>query len=290
LTALSFTLVIFSSLLHASWNFLTKRSEDKQIFLWWAILISVLIYLPPLLYLAPQVNIPTRGWYYIAATGLIHTLYFFLLGGAYEQGDLSLVYPLARGLGPLLVPILAWPFLKEKLSWVGVLGILLAAMGIYVLQLKSFSPQKLLAPLSSIKEKPSQLAMMIGITISLYSVIDKKGVSLVHPFVYIYLMFLISGMLLTPYMVTKKRESIREEWRRSRRNIIAVAFVDMFTYLLILVAMTISKVSYIASARSASIVFGALLGTLLLGEPYGQKRIMGSSLIVIGVALLGLAR
>lgn len=289
MTALSFTLVIFASLLHASWNFLVKRGEDKQVFLWWALLISVVIYLPPFLYLVPQVAISTEGWHYIAATGLIHALYFFLLGGAYEQGDLSLVYPLARGLGPLLVPILARPFLKEELSWVGVLGILMVAVGIYVLHLKSFSPRKFLEPLRFINEKPSQLAMMIGISIGLYSVIDKKGVSLVHPFVYIYLMFLISGMLLTPYMVTKKRESIREEWRRHRRSIIAVAFVDMFTYLLILVAMTISKVSYVASARSVSIIFGTLLGTLLLGEPYGQKRIVGSSLILMGVAMLGMA-
>lgn len=283
-------LVVCAAFLHSWWNLLTKNSHDKLAFVWWFLGVAALLYLPLFLYLASSSTIPAEGWGYILASAPFQIIYFILLSASYQRGEFSVVYPLARGSAPLFVAPLASLLLAERLSPYGILGIGLVALGIYVVH---FGPA-LFSGLSTLR-KPSargasRMAILAGISISFYSVIDKVGVSKVHPFLYLYLTQLFSLVALTPYMFLLKREVLGQEWALSRGRIAAVAFMSVLAYLLVLFAMTLSKVSYVVAAREVSIVFSPILGTWLLKERYGGTKLLGSSIIVLGIIFLSIAR
>jgi uncharacterized membrane protein len=290
MSGLALGIVLVAALFHASWNYLAKKSRKKLAFIWWFLLIASLGYLPMFLYFWPQQTITLTGWACIVATGVLHALYFWFMGRAYERGDLSLVYPLSRGSGPLLVPILAIAFLQEQLSLTGALGIGLVVVGIYFIHLNSFSLDSMLEPFRAMQGSASIWALCTGGTIAGYSLVDKVGVGLVYPPVYIYLMFVISLLLLSPYVLIKARQDLKLEWQATRGPIIIDGFLVLFTYLMILFAFRLSKVSYVVAAREVSIVFSVLFGIMLLKEKNTPQKLVGAVLITLGVIFIGLGR
>ena len=151
MSGLALAIVLVAAVLHAGWNFLAKKSRNKMAFIWWFLLIASIGYLPMFIFFWPRFTSTPAGWACIVATGLLHALYFWFMGGAYERGDLSLVYPLSRGSGPLLVPILAVTFLQEQLSPAGVIGIILVVIGIYAIHLNSFTTDSFFEPLRAMR-------------------------------------------------------------------------------------------------------------------------------------------
>ena len=290
MSGLALGIVLLAALFHAGWNFLAKKSRNKMAFIWWFLLIATIGYLPMFLYFWPQVAVTAAGWACIVATGVLHALYFWFMGGAYERGDLSLVYPLSRGSGPLLVPVLAIVFLQEKLSLTGGLGIALVVLGIYIIHLESISVESFFEPLRAMRGSASLWALCTGGTIAGYSLVDKVGVGLVYPPAYIYLMFVISLLLLTPYMLTRQRAALKYEWQVNRGPILIDGFLVLFTYMMILFAFRLSKVSYVVAAREVSIVFSALLGIIWLKEAHAPQKFTGSVLIALGVVFIGLSK
>jgi drug/metabolite transporter (DMT)-like permease len=282
-------LVLAAAFLHASWNFLAKKSQMTLMFIWWFLLVSALFYFPLFLYFWPRTTISPTGWICIAATSILHALYFWSLGEAYALGDLSLIYPLARGIGPLLVPVLAVGLIKEQLSAPGILGIGLIVIGIYVLHVSGFSKRTFFMPFRALRSGSSLWAITTGGTIALYSLVDKVGVSNVNPPVYVYLMFLGAWMLLTPYVLVKERRFLLAEWHRHRGAIVVVGFLVLFTYMLILFAMRLSKVSYVVALRETSILFSVFLGILWLHEKHGRQKFVGAALIFFGVFFISLS-
>jgi drug/metabolite transporter (DMT)-like permease len=290
MSGLSLGIVLVAALLHAGWNLLAKKSRSKIAFIWWFVMIALIGYLPMFLYFLPGFEPTPAGWACIIATGILHALYFWFMGGAYERGDLSLVYPLSRGSGPMFVPILAVILLHERLALSGGLGIVLVVLGIYVIHLNAFTMDSFLEPLRAMRGSASLWALCTGGTIAGYSLVDKVGVGLVYPPVYIYLMFVISLLLLSPYMLLKKRTALKIEWQMNRGAILIDGFLVLFTYLMILFAFRLSKVSYVVAAREVSIVFSALLGILWLKEAHAPQKIAGSVLIACGVVLIGFSK
>ena len=290
MSAVALAIVLIAAFLHASWNLLAKKSTNKLVFVWWFLLIASVIYFPMFLYFWSPGTISAQGWICIFATGVIHALYFWLTAGAYERGDLSLVYPLSRGSGPLLVPILAVVLLNEKLSMMGVIGIALVIFGIYSIHLQSFSIHSYLAPLRAAPKSASFWAFSTGLTIAGYSLVDKIGVQAVFPPVYIYLMFVISLLLLSPNVVWRHAAAIKTEWRFNRMTILINGVLVLATYLMILFAFQISKVSYVVAAREVSIVFSAIFGIVALREKNACQKIIGSILIMMGVVVIGFSK
>jgi len=290
MSGLALGIVLLAALFHASWNYLAKKSRSKMAFIWWFLLVACIGYLPMFLYFWPQQTLRAAGWACIVATGILHALYFWFMGGAYERGDLSLVYPLSRGSGPLIVPILAIVFLQEQLSLMGGAGIILVVAGIYFIHLNSFNLDAMIEPFRALKGSASIWALFTGSTIAGYSLVDKVGVDLVYPPVYIYLMFVISLLLLSPYVMTRAREDLKLEWQSNRGTILIDGFLVLFTYLMILFAFKLSKVSYVVAAREVSIVFSALLGIFWLKEAHGPQKIAGSAMIALGVVFIGLSK
>jgi len=224
MSGLALGIVVVAAFLHASWNYLAKKSRNKLAFIWWAILFSVILFFPMFIYYWPAAPISSAGWVCIVATGVLHAFYFWFMAGAYERGDLSLVYPLARGSGPLFVPILAVLLLNEQLSISGVLGITFVILGIFSIHLRSFSIQSMLEPFLAMRGGGSLWALCTGGTIAGYSLVDKIGVTIVHPPVYIYLMFVITLLLLSPYVFVKERLDLKKEWNINKIQILIVGF------------------------------------------------------------------
>lgn len=290
MSGIALSIVLVSAFLHAGWNYLLKKSERKIVFIWWFLLIYAIIYLPVFLFYYPGVSITPEGWLCIVATGVIHGVYFVCIGGAYQRGELSLVYPLARGSGPLFVPILAVIFIQEEISLLGVTGIVLIIGGIYCIHLRSFSGVAVLEPFRALRGGASLWAISTGLTIASYTIIDKVGVGLVYPPVYIYLMLVISFLMITPWILIRERHHLRAEWQNRKGSIVAVGFLSGFTYLLILFALQISKVSYVAAVREVSIVLSSYYGIVWLGEKHGAQKLLGALLITVGVIAIGLSR
>jgi drug/metabolite transporter (DMT)-like permease len=278
-------LLLLSAALHAVWNLLVKRSNDKQVFLWLALTISLLALLFPFIFFSKP--FPAVGWLYIVPSALLEAFYFVLLGNAYSQGDLSLVYPLARGSAPVFVLLFASFFLGERVTWGGAVGIACVTLGIYILHIKGPNLRTLLAPFRSFAERPSLLAILTGLTIASYSVVDKAAMGHVDPLTYLYLVFLVTCILLAPVML-RKRQALAIEWHKQRVSIVAVGTMSAAGFLLVLVALTSTQVSYVTPVREISVVFGALLGGIVLREAFAFAKVLGSVVIFAGVVCISL--
>ena len=288
MTLLALSLVLASAFAHATWNYLAKSSRDKAVFTWCFVSLSSLIYLPVAAYFAATSPVPPAGWVYVVGTMLLHVAYFTLLSAAYSREDLSVVYPMARGTAIALVPLLATLTLGERVSTVGALSIAAIVVGVVVAHTQGFGGDAFSGLLSSFGSTGSRLALLTGVVIATYSTWDKQGVSLVNPLVYNYFVFLGQSLAGAPLAV-RWRKRLRDEVAERKWAILAAAVLSPLAYLLVLVALTFSQVSYVAASREIGIVVGALLGTTLLKEPHGANRLLGSAAIVAGVFGLALA-
>jgi drug/metabolite transporter (DMT)-like permease len=290
MNGIALVVVLVSAFLHAGWNYLLKKSDRKIVFIWWFLLLNAIIYIPMFLYFLPGLSIPPGGWFCIVASGLIHGVYFGCMGSAYQRGDLSLVYPLARGSGPLFVPMLAVALLGEKIAPLGGIGILFIIGGVYCVHLRSFTGAAFLEPFRALRGGASLWALFTGLAIAFYSLVDKVGVGLVYPPVYLYIMMLIAWLVITPWVLIRERDGLKSEWSRHKGAIVVVGFLCGFTYLMVLFALTMSKVSYVAAVREVSIVLSAYFGIVFLGEKHGRQKLLGAVLITLGVIAIGLSR
>ncbi|MDQ3929073.1 MAG: EamA family transporter [Chloroflexota bacterium] len=279
-------LLLLSALIHASWNLLAKRSVDKQAFLWLASLASLVAFVIPVVLAVRPV--PSEAWPLILLSGVLEAIYFMLLGSAYQRGDMSLVYPLARGSAPLFVLMFASLLLGERVRWTGLVGIVLVVAGIYTLHLRVLNLRGLLGPFLSLKDRPSQIALLTGLTIGSYSVVDKVGVGYAGPIIYPFLVFIVCSLVLLPYMWLAKSQEIRREWRDNKASILAVGVMSLCSFLMVLFALTMTQVTYVSPVREISVMFGAVLGALVLREPFPRVKIAGSVLIFIGIVLISL--
>ena len=283
-------LVLAAALLHATWNLALKQSARKLTVSWLSLLVGPLLASPGLLLLPGELGVSGAGWACVLATGLLHALYFLFLSEAYERGELSLVYPLARGSGSLLVTLLAPVLLGEVVTPGGATGIGLVVLGLFGVaggpELTGPGQSRLLAQW---RAPHVAMALLTGLSIAGYSLVDKVGVSLVHPTLYQILMMGGAFLALTPYVLLRQRPSLaslKGEWR-------TVAFVGVFSfvaYQLVLFALRLAKVAYVVAAREVSIVFGVALGAAFLAERHGARRVLAAVSIAAGTVLIGLSR
>jgi drug/metabolite transporter (DMT)-like permease len=287
MSAIAVVLVIFSALLHASWNMLAKRSADPLAFIFAFNVVSIVVFAVPAGIVLSRHPIPADGWPFIAATGLLHIVYMLTLAAAYQHGALSLTYPIARGTGVLLVPILAVPLLNEQPTIGGSIGIAAILVGLVAIA----KPSKVVDTIT-VAGNPRRgmlFAFITGLTIAAYSIVDKEGVTRVHPMVYVYAIFLIATIGMAPIVLSRRRHAVRNEWNTNRIAVLVGGILPLGTYLIILLAMRIAAVSYIVPLRETSIVFSTLLGVLVLKEQISRARIAASACIAAGVLAIAIA-
>jgi drug/metabolite transporter (DMT)-like permease len=273
------SLVLLSAALHASWNFIVKRQDDKLFSGWLTFLVPGVLLSPVLLF----TGLPSpAAWTFLCASSLIHTLYMIGLVQAYHHGEFSVVYPVARGAAPLLVAVGAPVLLGERLSAVGGLGIVLVGGGIAWLGLS--------ARRSPGTTRGVLWALATAGTIAAYSMTDKAGVARAHPVAYVIVLLGLSGCILTPYVLWKRdARHIGALWRQVWPSAVVGGVLSLLAYLLVLTAMRLTQVSYVAALRETSVVFAAALGARMLDEPYGGRRVAASAVVAGGLILLVLA-
>ena len=290
MTALALVFVLASALAHSTWNFLLKRSGDKQVFMWLILVTASIVFVPlgVVLFLLHPFGYP--GWVFVLVTIALHMLYFVLLGKGYTHGDLSLVYPIARGMGPMLVPILAVVILSESIGGLAIGGIVAIIIGIYTISWWGNFAKLFKDPLEIIRNSGTRYAILTGLTIASYAIIDKRGVDHVQPFLYMYFMTLGSALGLAPYILGRRSiAQIRTELRANTGPILISGLLTFLAYGMVLTAFSLSRVSYVAPAREAGIAVGVLLGVVILKDPFGRGRLLGSGFIVSGLALIALS-
>ena len=267
-----------------------KRADDPEVFAWCLLAVSSVILAPVgvLLFSFNPVGFP--GMWFVLATIILHTFYFILLGRGYAQGDLSLVYPVARGIGPMLTPILAVLFINETIESLAIVGSVSIIIGIYTVSWWGNFHQVLRNPLFVLGSGGMRYAVLTGFTITAYSIVDKEGVGYIQPFLYMYFLTIGSAVFLIPYILSRKgADAVKTEWRANSISITMSGLLVFAAYGLVLTAFSLSRVSYVAPAREVGIVVGVLMGMYVLKEPFGVGRLLGSGFVVCGVAMIAMS-
>lgn len=280
-------LVLGGALFHAIWNLLIRRGRHPDVFVWLLGIAAAVVYVPLGVYRFSTIGLPSEGLPFVAATIAIHAVYFITLGRAYSRGDLSLVYPIARGIGPTLVPFLAVPFLGETISLVGGLGIAAVILGVVSLQAGGFGPGAARRFGASFRHPAAIYAVITGVLIAIYSTVDRAGVRYVDPVLYGYTIFLGAPALSGLYYVSRRRREIVECWQANGVSIVVAGALSPLSYFMALAAFRMGQVSYLAPLREVSIVFAAVLGVVVLRERFSPARLASAGITTAGVALIG---
>lgn len=269
-------LVLLAALLHATWNALTKRSSDPLLAIW---LVTQSAGLGALA-LAPLASFPRpEAWPYLAASLLLHLAYMLFLVAAYRLGDLSQVYPIARGLGPCVVALLAASFGAERLSALQSLGLALASLSI-----ASLAFARGAALLGTRALLP---AVVTGLMIGSYTFVDAQGVRACDsPFDFIMWSIFLDAVPISLVALVWRRGRIAAFLRSDGRHGVAGGIMALVAYGIVLWAMASTPMASVAALRETSVVFAAWIGTRVFGEPFGGVRVLAACGVATGVVLL----
>jgi drug/metabolite transporter (DMT)-like permease len=284
-TAVALVLVLSSAVMHATWNLLAKRVQAETPFLFLIYVVGAVAYTPfaiaVLLIARPEPNILWLA--FVALAIVLQTVYFATLTAGYRAGDLSLVYPIARATGPLLATIGAIFVLGERPTPLALAGALAIIVGALVL---TGDPRSLRARGAG---AAVGFALATGACIALYTLWDKSAVSLllIPPLIYDWMVIGGQALVVAP-VAWRRRADVAQVWAAQRNTVIVVGIISRVSYLLMLTALAISPVSYVAPAREIGILFGTMLGVRVLAEGDVRRRAIGAIAMVIGIVLLAL--
>lgn len=288
---LAICLVLISAFFHALKSFFLKRSKDKFSFLFLYYNISILVYLPLLIYFVLSEGVDWVALFFWGmVSGVCHFFYMICFAKAMEKGDLSLVYPIIRS-SPALVLVCAVFFLGEDVSIRGVLGISLIVFGVYSINLDGLSFQSLSQPLMKLYYEPSlQWGLLTMLTVTAYSIVDKQGAITNHPMIFACALPIFSSIYFSPYFLARKDNSkLRVEWDENKRDILINSVICVGGYNLIIVAMSFEKLSYVVGLRQVSIVMAVIMGGMILREKNYLVRVFASCVIFVGAFLIASA-
>jgi drug/metabolite transporter (DMT)-like permease len=279
-------LVVCAAGLHAGWNAIAKRGGDPVVFLWLTTVASTAALLPIGAWYLVTEGLQAAALPFVAATIALHALYFYALGRAYASGAYSLVYPVARGLGVALVPILALLLFDERLSPLGAAGVGLVVAGIVVLH--RVPGRDAPHAFNATPGRALVWPVVTGLTIAGYSLVDKAGVARLNPIPYIFLLESGCALLGLP-LIRTRRHALRLQ-ARGWRGVVLAALMSTLAYTLVLFAFQLSKTGYVVASRELSIVLSAVIGSLWLREGRLAPRLIGAAIVLGGVACIALAR
>ncbi|MGI8687264.1 MAG: EamA family transporter [Thermomicrobiales bacterium] len=276
-------LLLCSALLHAGWNLLVKRAREKIVFIWLALVVGFVAFSPALAFAA---RLPSRVWPYVLFSTLFEVAYFFTLTRAYDHGDFSLVYPIARGAAPGLLLLWSALFLNETPRPGGFIGLALVLIGLMIVG----GTQWLRGDRRVVSRGSVGLALAVATCISLYSVIDGGAVRFAPPLTYAVVVQGCIALMSAPIVIARYGPRMMAiEWRANWPRILTVGLFSLTTYTLVLFAFAHTRVAYAGAVREVSIVFAALIGWRFLGETFGPLRTVGALLIFIGIFTIALA-
>jgi drug/metabolite transporter (DMT)-like permease len=273
-------LVLSAAGAHARWNLLAKRAGGGLVFVWLCAVADLALWAPAAIaQLAVRSDdLSWGGLGFIVGSGILHGGYFSSLQRGYAEGDLSLVYPLARGTGPLLSVIAAIMILGEHASAPALVGAALIVLAI--LSLTRGARREGAGPAIA-------MAILTGGFIAMYTVWDAHAVTALHQPVIVYFWGaeVTRALFLAP-LALRRRAEVRSTWQTQKRSVLGVGLLAPGAYILVLTALTRASVIFVAPAREVSIVFGVLLGANVLGEGRVVQRALAGLAILAGIVLL----
>jgi drug/metabolite transporter (DMT)-like permease len=264
-------LALTAAVLHAGWNLVAKRSDDRFLALWGQFACAAVV---GAIVLAATGGLPAAGWGWAAVTGLIHAPYIVLLARAYDRGDFAVAYPIARGGGALLAAIGGIVLLGDELHAWSVLAIVTVATGMAMLAIGAHRPQV-------------AVALAVAATIGAYTVVDGHASRTVDADTYVFAVFCGAGLSMTVYgtLVGRGRAfvvSLATSWSQYATT----AAMSVLTYGLVLAAMRRAAVGYVAALRESSVLVAAFVGWRVLSEGRAHQRLAAASVIVTGLVVL----
>jgi drug/metabolite transporter (DMT)-like permease len=280
-------LILAGALAHATWNLVVKRSSASgPVFVWLTAVASAVLLLP-LGVVAFVLDPPSWPVLLVAVSvsGVLHVAYFLSLQAGYCVGDVSVVYPLARGTGPLLSVLLAIAFLGERPAFLALLGAVVVVAGVVAIGLAGGRARRR-------DVTPGVLwGLLVGVVIAGYTLWDAHAVTALalSPVLLHAGATAMEAVLLAP-VAARRPAVVRAVLRAHRGDVLVVAVLSPLSYILILFAMQLAPVSIVAPAREISVVFVGLAGWLLFKEPHPVARLSGAAVVLLGVALLALSR
>lgn len=280
---LSFLLVLLASFAHSTWNLLAKRASQNKHLIWFSSVSEAILFLPVAAWILARTwsLLNWRAAAFLLATGILHLLYTETLLRGYRAGDLSLVYPVARGTGPLLSFFGAILVLHERPSLLAGMGALLVTAGVLLLSGG--------ASISKGAWPGLGWGIATGCTIACYTLVDGYSIKvlLLSPIIVEYAGNLFRMVALSGG-AWRRRAKLAVEYQQCWKEALGIAVLTPVGYILVLFAMQIASVSRIAPAREISMMIGAYFGARYLNEGNFRRRLIASALIVAGVAALTL--
>jgi drug/metabolite transporter (DMT)-like permease len=286
MTLFVLALVLTAAVLHATWNLLAKKTNGKTGFIWLQYVASNILYLPVLLfhtYHGHTIYSLALLWFSLGSA-LLHLGYFIVLQKGYRSADLSVVYPLARGSGPLFSSMAAILFLHEQLKLSSTIGLFLIVSGVLIITGISFKKENNRKIMTGII-----YGVLTGVFISLYSFNDAVAVKkyVISPLILTLATNLFSTIFLLPFIVRQKQE-LKREIKLHKWIILAVGLLSPAAYILVLQALKYAPLSVVAPARETSILLGVFMGARVFNEKDKGRRIVASLLILAGIVALSL--
>jgi drug/metabolite transporter (DMT)-like permease len=293
-TTLSLTVtlaVLAAAITHAVWNAIAHGIKDQT--LAFALIgvggVAVSI---PLVIVAPLPR--SSSWPYLLASVAIHVFYNLLLMQCYRLGEFSQVYPLARGVSPLVVTILAAVFVHEHLAFFQIVGVAIVSAGLAFLVFAGSRPgaggRGGVVPPGKYSRGALLAAVGTGLTIAAYTTVDGVGVRLsASPVGYIGWLIMLQSLCVPLFAAVRRRDVLLKQPRRILLSGLLAGALSVLAYGLVLWAQTRGALAPIAALRETSVIFGAIIGTLIFREPFGRARITATVLVVAGIVLLSVA-
>ncbi len=277
MSAYALALIVLAGFVHVIPHAVMKRASDRTAFIW-AMLGATCVFYAPVMFFSHAPS--PRGWMFIAASAVVEVLYMYAVSRMYAHSDLAVAYPIARGSAPLFLLIPSILFLHERPALAGIVGIVLIAIGVFFLGGGTPPGQPAGTP-------AFRWALVAGMLTATYTAIDRQGVRVVEPMLYIYLVLLAGFILYTPF-------ALRSQWRdvlRQQPGRVILAGVTMpLAYVLVLIAMRSGALaSYAGAVREVSVLVAFCVGVMAFGEKVTTARIAGALAILAGVVAIATA-
>jgi drug/metabolite transporter (DMT)-like permease len=264
-------IVLVAAAVHAFWNLVVARARDTQATTALALAVSVLVGIP---FALLRWNVQPEAWIFIVVSSVIELVYFYLLTTAYNRAEMSLVYPISRGMAPVIVLIVSVAVLGVTTSVAQAAGVALVGVGVILVR----------GLRGGARWSDVAMALAVAVSIAGYTLVDKEGVRYADPVPYVTL------ILIAPAIASLAFVASRGGTQRLRESLggltIAGGVAGILAYGLVLVALTTAPAASVAAVREVSIVIATFLGAVVLKEAVGPARIAGSVVVVLGVALV----
>lgn len=289
----AFLLILLAGLIHAGWNIAAKHAGGDARFAFFSSALVAIVWAPVGWWFSRGVvgQWGATEWAFVVASGVIHVFYFVTLLRGYRRADLTVVYPLARGSGPLITALVAVLFLGEQLNALGGLGIAAVVGGVFLIAGGPGLWRAAHDPAARERlHRGLAYGALTGVFIAGYSVVDGYAVKvlMMSPILVDYMGNLVRLVLFTPTVLRNRAEAARL-WRLQWKHALGVAVFSPIAYVLVLFAMQRAPLSHVAPAREVSMLFAALIGGHLLREGDRALRLLGAVFIALGVGALAFA-